>query len=95
MNNYTFYVYTNAGIKDDLSLNEAIKQYKQTKTGLEYKALGVTKDNEFACDLVNNLGKNSSDKISHDYKSMKNFKDDKLITVNTVKILEREFNLEG
>jgi hypothetical protein len=92
MDNYTFYVYGN-GIKDDLTLQDAIKEYKETETGIAYKALGVTKNDTFSCDLLNNLGENNSLRISQDYKSMQHFKDDSLITVNTIKILEKEFNL--
>lgn len=92
MSEYTFYIFSNVKFKDDLSLQDAIKQYKELAT-TDYKALGVEKDGMYCCDLVNNLGENNSDKISKDYTKMDNFKDDKMITVNTLEILQRELSL--
>lgn len=93
MSNYKFYVYTNTGVIDNLTITQAIAEYKNNSTKT-YKAIGVTKDNNSSCDLLNNLGLNSSNKISNDYLYIDKFKNDSLITVNTIGILKQEFNLE-
>jgi hypothetical protein len=94
MDNYSFYVFTNTGVKGNLTLDDAIVEYKKTNTDRSYKALGVTKDNMFSCDLVNcNLGNDSNDRISKDYTKMDNFKDDFLVTRTVLPKLEKEFNL--
>jgi hypothetical protein len=98
MDNIKFYVFTNKGIKSNLGFKEAIREYKALNDNETngYKAIGIIKEvekNEYACDLLNNLGENSTNKISNDYTQLQNFKDDNLIKINVIEILKREFNL--
>jgi hypothetical protein len=88
---YEFYVYVanKAGAIEGLSLQDAIKGYKEIKTE-GYKAIGVEKDGKYCCDLLNNKG----NQISSDYTKLEHFKNDSLITINTINILKKEFDLE-
>jgi len=90
--NYNFYVFTNQHTTKGLTLDDAIKEYKKTNAGTHYKAIGVTKNDTYSCDLLNNLGVNG-DRISKDYTRMDNFKDDFLIKNTVISRLEKEFNL--
>lgn len=95
MTNYNFYIVENVNtpkskIQDELNLQEAIIKFKNSKE--VSKTLGVSKDDLYSCDLVR---KNSEGVwLSQDYTKMENFKDDTLITVNTISILKRELLME-
>lgn len=92
MTNYNFYVISENGIKDDLTITGAIAEYKSINTN-KYKAIGVTKDDIFSIDLINNMGENNADKLSNDYLSINSFKNDNLIKINVISILKENFNL--
>lgn len=87
--NYTFYVYTKEKTISNLTLQQAIKEYKNNNTQ-NYKALGATKNNTTSCDLLNSL---AGHKISNDYKQLEDFKNDSMIQVNILNVLRREFNI--
>lgn len=86
--NYTFYIFTNRETISNLTLHQAILEYKNTNTQ-DYKALGVTKDNT-SCDILNNL---DGDRTSNDYKHSESFKNDNIVKINILNVLRREFNI--
>lgn len=87
---YSFYVYTSKEVFNNLKLWQAMEVYAKVETK-EYKAIGVSKDGVYSCDmLINKDGKN---KISQDYMKLEHFKDDSLVTINVKTLLELSFNL--
>lgn len=92
MNNYSFYIY-DGNCVDNLSLNSAIALFKKSfkKNDGTYLALGVQKGMS-CCDLINNLGENNSIRISNDHQHI--FQDDKMVQVNFINILKRNFGLD-
>lgn len=85
--NYKFYTYNNKATYHN-SLQEAIQALKDNNSE-SYLSLGVEKENA-ACDLV--IKENGNYRISNDY-IYTSFKNDSLITINTIEILKREFGV--
>ena len=86
--NYEFYVYANGKNKGSFfSLNSAMELFNKTRG--KYVTLGVSESLR-ACDLI--IKENNNIKLSQDINSS-SFKHEKIITLNAVSILKKQFNL--
>ena len=88
----TFYVYRQEqGTISGLTLKEAMKEFRKPciDNGKWYKSLGI-QDNDGAIDLLIE-DKEDIVKLSQDYLQVQRFKDNKLISINTINILKDNF----
>ena len=88
----TFYVYRQEqGDIEGLTLKEAMREFKKpcTDSSRWYKSLGV-QDKYGAIDLLIE-DKEDIVKLSQDYLQVPRFKDNKLISINTINILRDNF----
>lgn len=95
-NSYSFYAYSKTDSKEFRLLGDAIKHFnklRENNSPADYISLGVIKNGMFACDIVSNTGIGNTLKISSDYTQLDSFKNDKLVCVNMVCRLKREFLL--
>lgn len=89
MSEYRFYIFNNR-IRYYNSFKEAREAIKHIYNN-EYTALGIQKNQTFSCDLLIKSGGKYT--ISQDYTKSDIFKNDGLISQNSIKILQREFNI--
>ena len=92
MENLTFYVYRQEqGTVQGLTLKEAMREFRKpcVDSNRWYKSLGV-QDKEGCIDL---LIENKEDdiKLSDDYLQVSRFKNNSLISINTINILKNNF----
>lgn len=92
MENLTFYVYRQEqGTISGLTLKEAMREFRKPciDNSRWYKALGV-QDKEGCIDLLIE-DKEDIVKLSNDYLQIPRFKNNSLISVNTINILKDNF----